>query len=75
MLLAELKRGQSALVKALKCDGELKTRLLSMGLGQGEKVTVLSKSSGGATVEVMLFSGRLALRNGEAKAIEVEKVA
>lgn len=75
MSLAELAAGQSALIKALHCQGELKIRLLSLGLGQGEKVTVLSKSGGGATVEVMLFSGRLALRKGEAKAIEVEKAA
>lgn len=75
MLLSDLKKGENALVKTLHCEGELKTRLLSLGLGQGEKVTVLSKSGGGATVEVMLFSGRLALRKGEARAIEVEKAA
>lgn len=75
MSLADLQNGESARIKSLKCEGALKNRLLSLGLGQGERVTILSKGPGDATVEVMLFSGRMALRKAEAMAIEVEKAA
>ncbi|GHV09543.1 iron transporter FeoA [Campylobacterota bacterium] len=69
--LSELKVGDKAKIHAFACAGALKERLQTMGVAKGEAFTVLSKSATGATVEIMLQHGRVALRRGEAGAIEV----
>ena len=74
MQLSELISGEKAQIGAFKCVGGLKERLLSMGVTQGEEFSVLSRSAKGATIEILLPSGRVALRKSEAKAIEVRKI-
>lgn len=73
MSLADLNKGDSCTVAELNCDGDLKKRLLAFGLSKGEKLTVMGKGPAGTTLDVKLFSGRVALRKNEAAKVEVEK--
>lgn len=73
MSLAEIKAGECCTVAQINCDGDLKKRLLSMGLSKGEKLTVINRGPAGSTMDIKLFSGRVALRKDEAKKVEVER--
>lgn len=73
MHLSDLKKGEVCTVAHLNCDGDLKKRLLSFGVTKGEKLTIIGKGPAGSTLDVKLFSGRIALRKDEADKVEVTK--
>jgi Fe2+ transport system protein FeoA len=74
MRLNELEMGQSAVIKKIHAKEPLKSRLFSMGFAKGEKVKVLKHTLAKNTFDVEINRINVALREEEAKEIEVEKV-
>jgi Fe2+ transport system protein FeoA len=70
--LIELKKGQSAIVKKIEASYDLKRRFFSLGLIKGAKVEVVDCSLAKSTIELKVEDTLIALRDSEAKAIEVE---
>jgi len=71
--LNELKIGESGRIKKIHAQEPLKSRLLSMGFSRGESVKVLKHTLAKNTYEVEINRIPIALREEEAKQIEVEK--
>ena len=72
MTLKDLSPGQSGRITALHSSGELRYRMLDMGLLPGTLVTVCKVSPFGDPIELKLRGYRLALRAADAKSIEIE---
>ncbi len=73
MRLNELSIGDSAIIKKVHAKEPLKSRLLSMGITRGEEIKVLKHTLAKNTFEVEVNRVPIALREEEAKEIEVEK--
>jgi ferrous iron transport protein A len=74
MLLTDLNRGQKGIVKRVVADSELKQRLFSFGLVRGAEVELVDCGLKKSTVEIKVGNTLLALREGEARSIEVEEI-
>ena len=72
MKLTELRKNQIAIVKRLNTDKLLKNRLLSFGLIRGSKIVVSEYSVAKKTIQVIVNGTTIAIRNEEAKLIDVE---
>ncbi len=72
MELTKLSKGQKGIVKGLKASGALKQRLFSLGIVRGATIEVVDCSLNKATIEVKVGNTLVALRDSEAKDIEVE---
>jgi len=72
MVLSELEKGQSAVVKKIHADTALKQRLISFGIIKGAVLRLLATAPNKSTVEVEVGKMKLALRKEEAQLIEVE---
>ncbi len=75
MTLDELKIGSSAVITAVGGDGELRCRLLDMGLIPHTRVTLQKVAPMGDPIEIRVRGYELTLRVEEAKKIEVEGVS
>ena len=73
MRLNELEMGESGIIKKVLAKEPLKSRLLSMGFAKGERVKVLKHTLAKNTYEVEVNNIPIALREEEAREIEVEK--
>jgi len=73
MKLNELKIGQSGIIKKILAKEPLKSKLLSMGFSRGEMVKVLKYTLAKNTFDVDVNGINIALRNEEAKEIEIER--
>jgi len=73
MRLNEVKMGESGIIKKVLAKEPLKSRLLSMGFAKGERVKVLKHTLAKNTYEVEVNNIPIALREEEAREIEVEK--
>ena len=73
MRLNELKIGESGIIKKIYAKDPLKSKLLSMGFSRGEKVKMLKHTLAKNTFDVDVNGVNVALREEEAKEIEVEK--
>ena len=73
MTINDLKDGESAIIKSLKVDKQLKDRFISFGIAKTKPIKKLETSLGGSTILVELDRSCIILRTEEAKAIEVEK--
>jgi ferrous iron transport protein A len=71
--LNELKMGESGIIKKILAKEPLKSRLFSMGFARGEKVKVLKHTLAKNTYEVEVNNIPVALREEEAKEIEVKE--
>ncbi len=71
--LAELEKGQRAMIKRLKTKGPLKKRLTEMGLVPGAVVEVIRVAPAGDPVEVKVRGYYLSLRKDEVEKVEVVK--
>ena len=60
-------------IKKLNANPELKQRFISFGIMKGSEVEVLQHTATKSTVEVKIGKMRIALRDSEAKLIEVEQ--
>jgi len=72
--LSELSMGESAVIKKVRAKEPLKSRLLSMGITKGEKITLLKHTLAKNTFEIEVNRVPIALRKEEADEVEVEKV-
>jgi len=73
MRLNDLKIGESAIIKKILAKEPLKSRLLSMGFVKGERVKVLKHTLAKNTYEVEVNNVPIAMREEEAKEIEITK--
>ncbi len=69
MTLGELKPGQSGVVDAIKGAGNIRRRVLEMGVTPGTKIDVIKVAPLGDPVQVELRGYDLSLRREEAQAI------
>lgn len=74
MTLDELKIGGAAIIKAVGGAGELRLRLLDMGLIPRTPVTLQKAAPLGDPLEIRLRGYELTLRRDEARWIEVEPI-
>jgi len=74
MRLSELNMGESGIIKKIYAKEPLKSKLLSMGFARGERVKVLKHTLAKNTFDVDINGVNVALREEEAREIEVEKV-
>lgn len=72
MTLANLKIGQSAIIKTVGGDGPLRLRLLDMGLIPKTQVMVRKVAPMGDPIELHLREYELTIRLEDAEKIEVE---
>jgi Fe2+ transport system protein FeoA len=72
MTLDQLKPGQRARITAIKSDGQLGQRLMSLGLLEGTGVALLRRALGGDPIEIDVMGYALSLRKAEARHIDIE---
>ena len=70
--LTDMKPGESGLIVTLHGSGNVKHRLIDMGLVHGTKIHVMKFAPLGDPVEIKVKNFELALRNSEAGMIDVE---
>ena len=70
--LKDMKQGESGLIVTLHGSGNVKHRLIDMGLVHGTKIHVMKFAPLGDPVEIKVKNFELALRNSEAGMIDVE---
>ena len=74
MRLSELNIGDKAIIKKIYAKDPLKSKLLSMGFIRGERVKLLKHTLAKNTFDVDVNGVNVALREEEAREIEVEKI-
>ena len=70
--LKDMKPGESGLIVTLHGSGNVKHRLIDMGLVHGTKIHVMKFAPLGDPVEIKVKNFELALCNSEAGMIDVE---
>ena len=70
--LKEVRIGQSAIIKKLHGEGEVKRRIMDMGLTKGTEVYVRKVAPLGDPLELTVRGYELSLRKEDAQWIEVE---
>ena len=75
MTLADLQTKQKAIIKSIGDLGELKRRLMELGVLCGEPVQLIRRSPLGDPVEIRVADTLIALRAEDAKKIEVEPIS
>ncbi|NPA81765.1 MAG: ferrous iron transport protein A [Epsilonproteobacteria bacterium] len=73
MTLKDLKINDEGIIKKIKCQEPLKSRLFGLGVAKGVKIKVLKHTAAKGTFEILVDSTRIAIRKEEAECIEVEK--
>lgn len=72
MTLRDLKPGQSGVVASVGGAGNIRRRVLEMGITPGTKIDVIKVAPLGDPVEVVLRGYNLSLRKEEAEAITMQ---
>lgn len=72
--LYDCNKGEKAKVLKIDSDSLLKQRLISFGIMKGAEVELLEHAPAKSTIEIKVSKTRIALRDKEAKLIEVEKI-
>lgn len=75
MKLSEVHPKQKAIIKSIGDIGELKDRLMELGVLCGEPVQVVRIAPLGDPVEIRIGDEHLALRKEDAEKIEVEAIS
>ncbi len=70
----DMKVGDCAIVKNVAGEGQLRKRMLDLGLTKGCKVQLIRMAPFGDPVEIELRGFRLTIRKQEAEIIELELV-
>jgi ferrous iron transport protein A len=73
-ILYECEKGIDVKVVKLNVEKTLKQRLISFGIMKGSTITVIEHAPAKSTIEVKVGKMRIALRDQEAKGIEVIKL-
>lgn len=74
MCLLEMKRGEMAVIDTVNVSGELKKRLVSLGLIRNANVSIKNFGWFKSTVQIMINRSFIALRKDEAALILVHKI-
>lgn len=74
MCLLEMKIGEMAVIDAVNVSGELKKRLISLGLIRNANISIKNYGWFKSTVQIMINRSFIALRKDEAALILVHKV-
>ena len=74
MCLLEMKRGETAVIDTVNVNGELKKRLVSLGLIRNANISIKNFGWFKSTVQVMINRSFIALRKDEAALITVHKI-
>ena len=74
MTLANLKVGESAIIKKVEGEGALRRRLLEMGITPNTRVTVRKVAPLGDPIELTLRNYELTLRRSDADQIKIAEV-
>ena len=72
MKLTELKRGESAVIKRIGNVGELKKRLIDLGINSGQIIKLERNAPLGDPQEFRINGNSIAIRKKDADNIEVE---
>jgi len=72
--LDQLKKGDTARIRRVEADPELRNRLHSFGIVPGEELKVKGCSLGRRTMEIDVDGTLIALRREEASKISVERI-
>jgi len=72
--LFDCHKGCKTRVKKINAAYDLKQRLISFGVMKGSEISVLEHAPKKKTIEIKVGKMRLALRDEEAKYIEVEMI-
>lgn len=70
----DMQVGDFAIVKNVAGDGQLRKRMLDLGLTKGCKLQLIRKAPLGDPVEIELRGFRLTIRKNEASIIELELI-
>ncbi len=73
MNITDLKIGEEATITKVKALEPIRGRLYAMGIAKGNKIRLLDHTLKKQTWEVDVEGTRVALRDEEARAVEVEK--
>mgnify|MGYP001436921550 CR=1 FL=1 len=72
MTLDQLQAGQSAVIRHIGGQGQVRRRLMDMGLTKGAVVEMIKAAPMGDPVEYCVRAYHLSLRKSEAAVIEIE---
>ncbi|MRI58212.1 MAG: iron transporter [Epsilonproteobacteria bacterium] len=72
MNVTDMKIGDQAIIKRVRAQEPVKSRLFAMGIAKGNRIKLLDHTLKKQTWEVEVDGTRVALRDEEAKGIEVE---
>jgi len=72
MKLSELKRGQKGKIAKIDGDEKLKTKIIRMGIFEGDEFSVDNVTPFNSNVVIKVKDIRIALRNDEAENIKVD---
>lgn len=73
MKLTDLNIGDRAIIKRIKAQDPIKSRLYAMGITRGNEIKLLDHTLKKQTWEIEVQGTRVALRQEEAQSVEVEK--
>jgi len=74
MNLSNLKNNEKGEIIAIKAKGEIRRRLLDMGLVKGSIFSIIRRAPLGDPIEIKIKKFNLSLRHEEAKLILVKKL-
>jgi ferrous iron transport protein A len=72
MKLSELKKGQKGKIVKIDGDEKLKTKIIRMGIFEGDELSVDNVTPFNSNVVIKVKDIRIALRNDEAENIKVD---
>lgn len=74
MCLKDLKPGDSAVIRDIELEGNIKSRLMAMGLVRGAKVKMMRIAPLGDPIQIKVMGYNLSFRKCDAKHIKVDVV-
>lgn len=72
MTLDQLQAGQSAIIRRIGGQGQVRRRLMDMGLTKGTMIEMIKAAPMGDPVEYQVRAYHLSLRKTEAAVVEIE---
>lgn len=75
MTLDMLRPGQSAEVKEIRTEGEMRRRLLDIGLVEGARVDCIGRSPGGDPSAYLICGAVIAIREKDSSGVLVHRIS
>ncbi|MFA5879610.1 MAG: ferrous iron transport protein A [Candidatus Margulisiibacteriota bacterium] len=72
--LADFKKNESGIITGILAEGEIKRRLLAMGIIKNTSFKIIRKAPLGDPIEISVKGFKLMMRKNEAKLILVKKI-